>query len=111
MLQQMMDLVTGVFTGVDQTTWIIMVVIVLLAALLMRAFGQIITITLGALVVFALATAGRQIAAGADPLGLAQERWNSFLALSVGQFLVYFLAFAIVIAGIFMIKSVFQRAG
>lgn len=111
MLDQLTNLVTGVFSTTDEITLGIMVVIVILTGLLMGSIAQIINFTLGALVLFAAALVARAIIMDkAEPMALAEQRWNAFLGLSMGEFLVYFVAFALVILGVFLVKSLFRRA-
>lgn len=112
-LERLGSLVTGVFGSVanDPVLLGIMVVVVVLAGLIMRGYGlgRLITATLGALIVYAGASIAREIIAGGNWQAVANARFNAFLDMDMGDFLVYFLAFAIVITGVYLLKSLFQR--
>lgn len=112
MVQQLIDLTTGVFQSLstDEIALGILLIVVLGSGLALRGFGHIVSMTLGALIVFAVALFARDVVQGGDPMALAEGRWNHFLGLEMGTFLVYFIAFAIVITVIFLVKSMFQRA-
>ena len=110
MLQDILDYIMGVFQGQDQIGLIAMLAIVLVAGLMLGAFGNIVRFTLIALAVFAVVMIGRKIVMdGAEPVRLVQQSGHDFAALSMGTFLVYFVAFAVVIGAVHLIKSTVQR--
>lgn len=112
MVEQILDGVIGVFSTGDMIQLGIMLVVMVLAGLTMPNFGSIITTTVLALVLFAVAVYVRAVAMeGADAAQLAETTWNSFLALSVETLFTYAVAFAAVITVIFVLRSVVSREG
>lgn len=110
MLQEVMNYISSVFTAQDQIGLAAMAVIVLVAGLMLGGFSSIVRFTLGALAVFGIAMIGRKILMdGGEPVGTVQQTGEQFLQLSMGTFLVYFVAFAVVIAAIYLVKSTVQR--
>jgi hypothetical protein len=110
MLQEIINYVMSVFQGQDQIALASMAAIVVIAGLMLGAFGSLIRFTLIALVVFGGAMLARRVFMdGAEPVGLVQQSGNEFAAMQMGTFLVYFIAFAVVIAGIYLVKSMVRR--
>ncbi|HEY8697858.1 MAG TPA: hypothetical protein VIM02_09585 [Rhizomicrobium sp.] len=103
--------VTGVFTSADMITLAIIVVIALAAGFMMESMGSLVTMTVGALVVFGLATYARAIAMGGgkDAGAVAQTDWHNLLGLQVQVLLAYAIAFAVVIAVVHLIRSLVWR--
>jgi hypothetical protein len=110
MLQEIINHILGVFQSQDQIGLIAMAAIVVIAGLMLGAFGSLIRFTLIALVVFAgVMIARKVIMDGAEPVSLVQQSGNDFAAMSMGTFLIYFVAFAVVIGAIYFIKSMIRR--
>ncbi len=91
---------------------------VLIASLLMRRGGQIGSMTLLALVLFALGGVLRNFFKAAPAEGQTQSgraasqvqyAWDQFMGLPASQLLAYFVAFMILILILFGLRSVFNR--
>lgn len=113
MIDQAMSLVLGVFQSFDVVSLVAALLILLLLGLAMRAYGNVINMTILALVLFVVVSAARSLLGfGVEqkPLGvLPQHYWDGAMALSLGQFLVYFVAFAVVLTVVYLVKSVARR--
>jgi hypothetical protein len=110
MLQEIINYVMGVFQSQDQIGLLAMAAIVVIAGLMLGAFGSLIRFTLIALVVFAGAMLARRIFMdGAEPVSLVQQSGNDLASMSFGTFLVYFVAFAVVIGAVYFVKSMVRR--
>jgi hypothetical protein len=110
MLQEIINYVTNVFQGQDQIGWAAMLAIVVIAGLMLGAFGSLIRFTLIALVVFGGVMLARRIFMdGAEPVALVQQSGNDFAGMPIGTFLVYFVAFAVVIGAVYLVKSMIRR--
>ena len=110
MIQDIIDYVTNVFQSQDQLGWIAMVAIVVIAGLMLGAFGSLLRFTIIALVVFGVVILGRKILLdGAEPVSQVQASGQQLADLSLGTFLVYFVAFAVVIGAVHMLKSAVTR--
>ena len=108
--QDMWDIVMKVFGSADTVSLIIMLLVVVLFGLMLRSFGDVITLTVSALVVYGLARLAYAVYQGADPSSLAGTAWGDLKVMSVGDLVVYFLAFAIVMGVISAIRSVVARS-
>ncbi|MEO1252003.1 MAG: hypothetical protein AAFW81_06640 [Pseudomonadota bacterium] len=90
---------------------------VLIAALLMRRGTQIGSMTLLALVLFALGGFARGVFGGPEPAAVTGDRlagqmqasWSVFMGLTAATLLAYFLAFMVLIILIFGLRSLFSR--
>ncbi|MFW6027675.1 MAG: hypothetical protein ACOC91_02590 [bacterium] len=90
----------------------IALVILIIAGLFMRGYGQIINTTFGALVVYGIALVlWSAFGSGADVSAETAigNSWDAFMAVTMGAFLVYFIAFFLVITIIYIIRSAFSR--
>ena len=108
-LQEMWDIVMRVFGGADTISLVIMLLVVVLFGLMLRSFGDIITLTVSALIVYGLARLAYTVYTGADPGTLANTAWNNLKVMTVGDLVVYFLAFAILMGVISTIRSMVAR--
>ncbi len=104
--------VETVFLSGGYETAAIALIIAVIAAFVMSGYGQIINTTVGALVVFGLAqvvygvvTSGPDVSAESS-IG---NSWDAFMAVTMGAFLVYFIAFFVVISVFYIIRSAIQR--
>ncbi len=108
-LQEMLDIVMRVFGGADPASLIIMLVVVVGAGLALGSWGRIIQVTVGALAIVGLLRLGYSLTQGAEPMALPTTAWNDLKVMSVGDLVVYFLAFAIVITIVHVIRNTVQR--
>jgi hypothetical protein len=105
-IQDMSDIVMRVFGGADTVSLIIMLLVVVLFGLMLRSFGDVITLTVSALIVYGLARLAYSVYQGADPGSLAGTAWGNLKVMTVGDLVVYFLAFAIVMGIVSLVRSV-----
>jgi len=110
-VQEMWDIVMRVFGGADTVSLVIMLLVVVMFGLMLRSFGDIITLTVSALIVYGLARLAYSVYQGANPGDLAGTAWNNLKVMSVGDLVVYFLAFAIVMGIISAIRSMVGSGG
>jgi hypothetical protein len=113
-MSELMDLVHSVeaiVLGGDYVGLAIMVVIAFAVGWMIPNLGGLISGTVGALVLFALATLARNAVAshGKDVGGLAESGWNHLMHVAVHDMLVYAIAFAILITVVNIIRSVVMR--
>ncbi len=106
----MWDIVMKVFGSADTISLVIMLLVVVLFGLMLRSFGDVITLTVSALIVYGLARLAYSVYQGADPGSLAGTAWGNLKVMSVGDLVVYFLAFAIVMGVVSAIRSVAGRS-
>lgn len=104
-LQEMWDIVLRVFGGADTISLVIMLVVVVAAGMALGQVGRIVQVTVGALVMYGLLRLAYTITQGADPMALPATAWNGLKVMSVGDLTVYFLAFAIVITVVHVIRN------
>jgi len=110
-LNDMWDIVMRVFGGADSVSLIIMLLVVVLFGLMLRSFGDVITLTVSALIVYGLARLAYSVYQGADPGSLAGTAWGNLKVMTVGDLVVYFLAFAIVMGVVSLLRGVAGGAG
>ena len=123
MLETVINDVTGIFRttflGSDLIALIIAFGSVLVASLLMRRGTQIGSMTLLALVLFAIGGFLRGYFRGAStaqsPYGdravsQLEASWGSFMNLQAGTLLAYFIAFMFLIFLLFGVRSIFGRS-
>ena len=108
-LQEMWDIVMRVFGGAESISLIIMLVVVVGAGMLLGQWGRIIQVTVGALVIFGLLRLAYSVTQGAEPTALPMSAWNDLKIMTVGDLVVYFLAFAIVITIVHAIRGAVSR--
>lgn len=104
-LNEMLAIVSRVFGGADTISLLIMLVVVVAAGMLLGEWRRIVQVTVGALVLFGLVKLGYSITQGANPVALPTTAWNDLKVMSVGDLTVYFLAFAIVITVVHIIRN------
>lgn len=104
-LNEMLGIVQRVFGGADTISLLIMLVVVVAAGLQLGSWGRIVQVTVGALVIYGLVKLGYSISQGASPTALPTTAWNDLKVMSVGDLTVYFLAFAIVITIVHIIRN------
>lgn len=122
MLESIIDQAVGTFrTTFLNGDWIALVIAfgsVLLASLLMRRGGQIGSMTLLALVLFALGgylrgyfggAASNGVSEGSRAVAQLERSWSSFMSLSAGSLLAYFVAFMVLILVLYALRSVLSR--
>jgi len=109
-MQDMWDIVMRVFGSADTVSLVTMLLVVVLFGLMLRSFGDVITLTVSALIVYGLARLGYSVYQGADPAVLAGTAWGNLKVMPVGDLVVYFLAFAIVMGIISTIRSMVARS-
>lgn len=104
-LNEMLAIVQRVFGGADTISLLIMLLVVVAAGLQLGHWGRIVQVTVGALVIYGLIKLGYSITQGANPAALPTTAWNDLKVMSVGDLTVYFLAFAIVITVVHIIRN------
>ncbi len=104
-LNEMLGIVQRVFGGADTISLLIMLVVVVAAGLQLGNWGRIVQVTVGALVIYGLVKLAYSITQGASPTALPTTAWNDLKVMSVGDLTVYFLAFAIVITVVHIIRN------
>ncbi len=123
MLASIVNDVVGVFSATfmsgDWTAIAVAVISVLAAVMVMRRGTQIGSMTLLALVVFAIGCylrgyfmqtpAGSAMVDGNRVVGQLQSSWLEFSGLQAGTLLAYFIAFMVLILVLFSLKSIFAR--
>jgi hypothetical protein len=110
-LQEMWDIVMRVFGGADSISLILMLVVVVGAGMLLGEWRRIVQVTVGALVIFGLLRLGYAITQGAEPMALPTTAWNDLKVMMVGDLVVYFLAFGIVITIVHLIRGAVGSGG
>lgn len=109
-LQDMWDIVMRVFTT-DSISLIIMLVVVVAAGMLLGSVGRIIQVTVGALVIFGLLRVAYTLSQGAPAESIASTAWSELKIMPVGELVVYFVAFAIVITVVHVIRNAVAAGG
>jgi hypothetical protein len=104
-LTEMLGIVQRVFGSADTISLLIMLVVVVAAGLQLGSWGRIVQVTVGALVIYGLVKLAYSITQGANPTALPTTAWNDLKIMSVGDLTVYFLAFAIVITVVHIIRN------
>jgi hypothetical protein len=111
----LMDLwhsVVGIVTTSGVITLVIMAVIAIGAAFMIEGAGSLVTATVGALVVFGLATsiyAAATAKGGANWSGMPQADWAALHSVTVPILLAYAILFAVVIGVLSFIRSIVLR--
>jgi disulfide bond formation protein DsbB len=109
MLETVMNAVHTVFLTGDRTTQIIMLLIALIAGLRLGGWRNLVNVTLGALVLAGLVRLGLMAAQGTPAATLPETAWNILGDTRVSTLLIYFIAFAIVIFVVHVIRSAMAR--
>jgi mannose/fructose/N-acetylgalactosamine-specific phosphotransferase system component IIC len=123
MLETVINDVAGIFRGTFLGgDWIALIIAfgsVLVASLLMRRGTQIGSMTLLALVLFALGgylrgyfrgPSAAQVSYGDRAVSQLEASWGSFMNLQAGTLLAYFIAFMVLIFVLFGVRSVLGRS-
>lgn len=111
----LMDLwhsIVGIVTTSGAITLVIMAVIAIGAAFMIEGAGSLVTATVGALVVFGLATsiyAAATAKGGANWSGMPQADWAALHSVTVPILLAYAILFAVVIGVLSFIRSIVLR--
>jgi hypothetical protein len=111
-LTDIWNTIHGIITSADVITLVIMAVIAIAVAFFSEGLGSLVTVTLLALVVFALATFARAALTGPnnkDIAGLAQTDWHNLMGVQTGTLLAYAIIFAVVIAIVSTVRSLLMR--
>lgn len=101
--------VVGIVTAGDWITLAIMAVVALATGFMMQNLGSIVSATVGAMVVFAIAIFIRAAISAKDAIALAQTDWHNLQAVTVHSLLAYAIAFAIVIGVVHFVRSLVMR--
>jgi hypothetical protein len=109
-LQEMWDIVMSVFTT-DSISLIIMLLVVVAAGMVLGGLGRIIQVTVGALAIYGLLRIAYTLSQGADAGSLPSTAWNDLKAMTVGELVVYFIAFAIVITIVHLVRNAVAASG
>lgn len=109
-VNEMWSIVMRVFGGADSISLIIMLLVVVAGGMALGQFSRIVQVTVGSLVIFGLIRLAYSIAVGATaPAAAPMAAWGDLKVMSVGDLVVYFLAFAIVITIVHAIRGAVQR--
>lgn len=116
LLNDIVGIIRATFLGGEWLSLAIAFGAVLLAALVMQRPSQIGTMTVLALVLFILGnfintaiTGGATAPVGSRLASEAQSLWAQFLSLQVRSLLAYFLAFMVLVLGLFSLKALVSR--
>ena len=104
--------IVGIVTTSGWITLAIMLVIAIGAAFMIEGVGSLVTATVGALVVFGLATtiyAAATAKSGANWSGMPQSDWTALHSVTVPTLLAYAIVFAVVIGVLSFIRSIVLR--
>lgn len=107
-----MDIINSVFLSGDVITAVIAVVVAVIFAFLMSSYSSVVGTTIGALIVFVIAQYARTVVQGGEGVtweSTLESYWRSFMDLSMGTFLVYFIAFLVVISIFYAIRQAISR--
>lgn len=111
-LNEMWSIVMRVFGGADSISLIIMLLVVVAGGMALGQFSRIVQVTVGSLVIFGLIRLAYSIFVGSTaPASAPMTAWNDLKVMSVGDLVVYFMAFAIVITIVHAIRGAVQRSG
>jgi hypothetical protein len=103
--------INGIITSGDVIALVIIAIIAIAVAWFSDGLGSLISATLGALVLLAVAIFARAAiaAGGKDPIGLLQTDWHNLMAVHVQTVLAYAIIFAVLIAIVSAIRSAIGR--
>lgn len=110
-LGDMWNIVMNVFGSADTVSLVLMLLVVVASGLRLHDIGHIIQVTFWSLIVFGLLRLAYSVVRGADPLSLPTTAWTNLKVMSVGDLTVYFLAFAIVISAVHLIRNAVGSRG
>jgi hypothetical protein len=96
----------GIFTTADWITLAIMAIVAIGAGIVMQEFGAIVTTTIVALIVYAIAVYARGVLMGGQNAAqLADKNWHGFMGLPVETLISYAIPFALVIGVVHAVRS------
>jgi len=98
-----------VFYSFDGLTYAMMAIVVVGAAFMMPNMSAIVTTTVTALAIFALAVFSRGVLGAGDARVLAREEWMNLLTMQLHTLLVYAAVFAFAISTVHAIRSLANR--
>lgn len=111
-LQEMWNMVMSVFQGASTISLIIMLVVIVASGLVLRDYSRILGVTLGALIIVGLLNEAYPVVQGtADPGALPTTAWSDLKGMTVGNLVVEFMAFAIVIYAVHLIRTTVGSRG
>jgi hypothetical protein len=110
-LQEMWSIVMSVFGSASTISLVIMLVVVVGSGLVLHDFRRLFSVTVGALIIFGLLSLGYTVTQGADPMALPGTAWADLKQMTVGNLVVMFLAFAIVISMVHLISGAVGGGG
>jgi|SRR5215469_2476303 len=113
-MSSLMDLLHSVLAVVTSGDWLalgIMVVIAIGVGFVMQELGSILSSTVIALALFAVATYARGVvsAKGASAAALAQTDWHNLQSVTVHSLLAYGITFAIMIGAVYVVRTMVAR--
>jgi hypothetical protein len=109
MLENILATVQTVFGQADATSQVIMLVIALAAGLALPRVRSIVNVTLSALVIYGLVRLGLVASQGTQIGELPGVAWGALSGMTVNNLVVYFMAFAIVILVVYMVRNLMAR--
>ena len=112
MFQQVIDTIVSLITGVfsmDQMTLIIVLAAAALVGFLMKGFGQLVQLTVIALLLAGIAMIGKGIYDGGAWDQVTNDKVNELVNTSAGEFLAVAIVIAVVISAVYLIKSALTR--
>jgi hypothetical protein len=110
-LQEMWSIVMSVFNNASNISLIIMLVVLVGAGFMLGDLRRLFRVTTGALIIFGLLSLAYTITQGADPAALPSTAWANLKQMTVGNLVVMFMAFAIVISMVHLIGSAVGSGG
>lgn len=110
-LGDMWTIVMNVFGGADTISLVLMLLVVVASGLRLQEMGRLVQVTFWSLIIFGLLRLAYSVVRGADPMSLPTTAWTNLKVMSVGDLTVYFLAFAIVIAAVHVIRGTVGSRG
>lgn len=110
-LSEMWQIVMRVFGTADTVSLVIMLVVVVASGMALRSMGRLVQVTFWSLIAFGLVRIVYSIVKGASPASLPATAWTELKVMSVGDLTVYFLAFAIVISIVHVIRNSVGSSG
>ena len=111
-LEEMWNMVVTIFGGADSVSLIIMLLVVVAAGLVLGSVGRIVQVTVGALAIYGLLKLGYALTQSTlEASALPGTAWNDLKVMSVGDLVVYFIAFAIVISAVHLIRNAVGSGG
>jgi hypothetical protein len=109
MLDQLVNIVEAVFLS-DPVSGGIAAVVALLAGLVLHRYSGIVYVTVGGLVGYAVAQFGRRVLLENQDAGALLSRWQDHaMSMTFAEFLVYFVAFFVVISVVFVLRVLLKR--